>query len=131
MIYKREQLEAREMETLAPYALKSVESRGRLHSEPESKTRTAFQRDRDRIIHTTAFRRLEYKTLVFVFYEGDHYRTRLTHTLEVAQLGRSLARGLGANSNLTEAICLAHDLGHSPFGHAGEHILNKLMAEHG
>jgi len=99
--------------------------------ESESATRTAFERDRDRIIHTTAFRRLEYKTQVFVFYEGDHYRTRLTHTLEVAQLGRSMARGLGGNVILTEAICLAHDLGHPPFGHAGEHALNALMVEHG
>lgn len=127
MIYTREKLEGIEARTLAPYALKSAESRGRVHPEPESKTRTAFQRDRDRIIHTTAFRRLEYKTQVFVFYEGDHYRTRLTHTLEVAQLGRSLARGLGANEDLSEAICLAHDLGHPPFGHAGEHALNQMM----
>jgi len=131
MIYKREQREAIESATLAPYALKSAESQGRIYPEAESSTRTAFERDRDRIIHTTAFRRLEYKTQVFVFYEGDHYRTRLTHTMEVAQLGRSLARGLGANHDLTEAICLAHDLGHAPFGHAGEHILNQLMAEHG
>jgi dGTPase len=116
---------------LAPYGLKSAASRGRVHPEPESNTRPAFERDRDRIIHTTAFRRLEYKTQVFVFYEGDHYRTRLTHTLEVAQIGRSLARALGANEILTEAICLAHDLGHPPFGHAGEHILNALMADHG
>ncbi|MDT8307065.1 MAG: deoxyguanosinetriphosphate triphosphohydrolase [Anaerolineae bacterium] len=127
MIYTRDKLEEVEARTLAPYALKSAASRGRVHPEPESKTRTAFQRDRDRIIHTTAFRRLEYKTQVFVFYEGDHYRTRLTHTLEVAQLGRSLARGLGANEDLTEAICLAHDLGHPPFGHAGEHALNQMM----
>jgi dGTPase len=111
--------------------LKSDESRGRFHDEPESASRTAFQRDRDRIIHTTAFRRLEYKTQGFVFYEGDHYRTRLTHTLEVAQLGRSIARSLGANEDLTEAICLAHDLGHPPFGHAGEHALNDLMEQHG
>jgi dGTPase len=90
-----------------------------------------FQRDRDRIIHTTAFRRLEYKTQVFVITEGDYYRTRLTHTLEVAQIGRTLARGLGANEDLVEAICLAHDLGHTPFGHAGEHMLNQLMQEHG
>lgn len=131
MIYNREKLEQIEQQTLAPYALLSAETRGRLYPEPESASRTAFQRDRDRIIHTTAFRRLEYKTQVFVFYEGDHYRTRLTHTLEVAQLGRSLARGLGVNEDLAEAICLAHDLGHAPFGHAGEHILNRLMKQHG
>ncbi len=131
MIFLRDRLEEIETNRLAPYALKSVESRGRAYEEPESKTRTAFQRDRDRIIHTTAFRRLEYKTQVFVFYEGDHYRTRLTHTLEVAQLGRSLARGLGANEDLAEAICLAHDLGHPPFGHAGEHALNAVMQGHG
>jgi dGTPase len=131
MIYQRAQKERLEMETLAPYALKSAESQGRVYAETESDSRTAFERDRDRIIHTTAFRRLEYKTQVFVFYEGDHYRTRLTHTLEVAQLGRSMARGLGANADLTEAICLAHDLGHAPFGHAGEAALNRLMAAHG
>ncbi|MBE2199036.1 MAG: deoxyguanosinetriphosphate triphosphohydrolase [Anaerolinea sp.] len=131
MLFDRQKREEIENKTLAPYALKSHETRGRVHAEPESNTRTAFERDRDRIIHTTAFRRLEYKTQVFVFYEGDHYRTRLTHTLEVAQLGRSLARGLGANEYLTEAICLAHDLGHPPFGHAGEHILNTLMQEYG
>lgn len=130
-MYLRPHLEELEDAALAPYALRSAQSRGRLHPERESATRTAFQRDRDRIIHTTAFRRLEYKTQVFVFYEGDHYRTRLTHTLEVAQLGRSLARGLGCNEDITEAICLAHDLGHAPFGHAGEHILNILMREHG
>jgi dGTPase len=131
MYYLRERLEEIEEETLAPYALKSEHSRGRAHPERESKTRTAFQRDRDRIIHTTAFRRLEYKTQVFVFYEGDHYRTRLTHTMEVNQLGRSLARGLGGNEDLTEAICLAHDLGHPPFGHAGEHALNAMMQGNG
>jgi dGTPase len=131
MIRKRPQLEEIESMSLAPYALRSAESRGRAYPEPESATRTAFTRDRDRIIHTTAFRRLMYKTQVFVFYEGDHYRTRLTHTIEVAQLGRSLARGLGGNEDLTEAICLAHDLGHAPFGHAGEHMLNILMADHG
>lgn len=131
MIYKRHNLEEIEETILAPYALKSSTSLGRVYPEKESPTRTAFQRDRDRIIHTTAFRRLEYKTQVFVFFEGDHYRTRLTHTIEVAQIGRSLARGLGANQDLTEAICLAHDLGHSPFGHAGEHILNQLMDNHG
>lgn len=131
MLYNRERREEIETAVLTPYALKSAQSKGRVHQEAESVTRTAFERDRDRIIHTTAFRRLEYKTQVFVFYEGDHYRTRLTHTLEVAQLGRSLARGLGVNQDLTEAICLAHDLGHSPFGHAGEHALNALMKEYG
>ena len=131
MIYQRKEKETIEKNSLASYALKSYETKGRIHEEKESTGRTAFERDRDRIIHTTAFRRLEYKTQVFVFYEGDHYRTRLTHTLEVAQLGRSLARGLGCNEDLTEAICLAHDLGHAPFGHAGEHILNQLMAEYG
>lgn len=131
MFFKREELDDIEANVLAPYALKSRESKGRVYPEKESHTRTAFERDRDRIIHTTAFRRLEYKTQVFVNYEGDHYRTRLTHTLEVAQLGRSMARRLGGNQDLTEAICLAHDLGHSPFGHAGEHALNALMREHG
>ena len=131
MKFGRKQRELLEQQTLAPYALTSVNSRGRAYPESESLSRPAFQRDRDRILHTTAFRRLEYKTQVFIFYEGDHYRTRLTHTLEVAQLGRSLARGLGVNEDLTEAICLAHDLGHSPFGHAGEHALNRLMADFG
>jgi dGTPase len=124
-------LERIEQTILAPYALRSAESRGREYPEDVSASRTAFQRDRDRIIHTTAFRRLDYKTQVFIFYEGDHYRNRLTHTLEVAQLGRSIARTLGGNEDLTEAICLAHDLGHPPFGHAGEHMLNELMANHG
>lgn len=131
MLFFRDELEQREAQTLAPYALLSANSRGRSYPEAESATRTAFIRDRDRIIHTTAFRRLEYKTQVFVFMEGDHYRTRLTHTMEVAQLGRSLATGLGANDVLTEAVCLAHDLGHAPFGHAGEHALNALMQGHG
>jgi dGTPase len=131
MLYNRQKREELEEVTLAPYALKSANSRGRVYPEAESHTRTAFERDRDRIIHTNAFRRLEYKTQVFVNYEGDHYRTRLTHTLEVAQLGRALARGLGANVLLAEAICLAHDLGHAPFGHAGEHILNDLMHGYG
>ena len=131
MQFQRQSLEEIEKQVLAPYALKSADSQGRVFNENESTSRTAFQRDRDRIIHTRAFRRLEYKTQVFVYYEGDHYRTRLTHTMEVAQIGRALARGLGVNSDLTEAICLAHDLGHSPFGHAGEFALNDLMAEHG
>ncbi len=130
-IYTRDKLEEIEQTTLAPYALKSKFSQGREHPEAESASRTSFERDRDRIIHTTAFRRLEYKTQVFVYSEGDHYRTRLTHTLEVAQLGRSIARGLGCNEDLTEAICLAHDLGHPPFGHAGEFALNALMQAYG
>jgi dGTPase len=124
-------IERIEKTILAPYALKSADSRGRKYQEKESATRTAFQEDRDRIIHTTAFRRLEYKTQVFVFYEGDHFRNRLTHTLEVTQLGRSIARALGGNEDLTETICLAHDLGHPPFGHAGENALNELMRDFG
>jgi dGTPase len=131
MLIRRQDQEQIEERTLAPYALKSAHSQGRQYPESEPQYRTAFQRDRDRIVHTTAFRRLEYKTQVFVNYEGDYYRTRLTHTLEVAQVGRSLARALGANEDLVEAICLGHDLGHPPFGHAGESILNKLMAGHG
>jgi dGTPase len=132
VIFTRAALEQREARDLAPYGLKSRDTRGRTHQpDPEPDDRTAFQRDRDRILHTTAFRRLEYKTQVFINYEGDYYRTRLTHTLEVAQIGRTVARALGANEDLIEAICLAHDLGHSPFGHAGEVVLDKLMAEHG
>ncbi|RLC71198.1 MAG: deoxyguanosinetriphosphate triphosphohydrolase [Chloroflexi bacterium] len=131
MILRREQLEEMEAERLAPYAMLSRNSRGRAHPEAEHPYRTAFQRDRDRILHTTAFRRLEYKTQVFVNYEGDYYRTRLTHTLEVAQIGRTIARAMGANEDLVEAISLAHDLGHTPFGHSGEETLHKLMANHG
>lgn len=131
MYYDRRQLEQQEIERLATYALFSRESRGRLHQEPEPRYRTAFQRDRDRIVHCAAFRLLEYKTQVFVNDAGDYFRTRLTHTLEVAQIGRTLARALGANEDLVEAICLAHDLGHPPFGHAGEDILNQLMVECG
>ena len=127
----RERLEALEDQALAPFAHRSRDSRGRVYPEPEPTYRTAFQRDRDRILHTTAFRRLEYKTQVFVITEGDYYRTRLTHTLEVAQIGRSLARALGANEDLVEAISLAHDLGHPPFGHSGEATLSRLMAAHG
>jgi len=127
----REEYEEREARALAPYGFKSRDSRGRVVPEEEHPYRTAFQRDRDRILHTTAFRRLEYKTQVFITYEGDYYRTRLTHTLEVAQIGRTMARALGANEDLIEAICLAHDLGHPPFGHAGEIALNALMADHG
>jgi dGTPase len=131
MYHTRQQLENDEDLQLAPYGLRSKNSKGRAYPEDEAEYRTAFQRDCDRILHTTAFRRLEYKTQVFINYEGDYYRTRLTHTLEVAQLGRSLARTLGANEDLTEAICLAHDLGHPPFGHSGEVTLARLMKEHG
>lgn len=131
MIYTRELLEQIEIDSLASYGLKSQESNGRQFDDNEPEYRTAFQRDRDRILHTTAFRRLEYKTQVFVNYEGDYFRTRLTHTLEVAQIGRTLSKALGANQDLVEAICLAHDLGHPPFGHSGEVILNQLMSEHG
>lgn len=131
MYYSREQLEALEDQGLAPYGCHSRLSRGRVYPEGEPDYRTAFQRDRDRILHTTAFRRLEYKTQVFINYEGDYYRTRLTHTLEVAQIGRTIARALGANEDLVETICLAHDLGHPPFGHSGEVALGRLMAEYG
>ncbi|MCM8783775.1 MAG: deoxyguanosinetriphosphate triphosphohydrolase [Candidatus Omnitrophica bacterium] len=115
----------------APYAVKSRMSRLRKYPEEEHPYRGIYQRDRDRIIHSTAFRRLEYKTQVFVNHEGDHYRTRLTHTLEVAQIGRSIARALRLNEDLVEAIALAHDLGHTPFGHSGEEILHVIMREHG
>ncbi len=131
MRYTRERLMAIEDETLAPYAMRSRASRGRAFPEEESAFRTPFQKDRDRVIHTTAFRRLEYKTQVFVNYEGDYYRTRLTHTLEVAQVARSIARALGLNEDLAETVALAHDLGHPPFGHAGERVLAELMADHG
>jgi len=127
----REDFEAREAATLAPYAMRSRDSRGRRHPEPEHPFRTAFQRDRDRIIHSSAFRRLEYKTQVFVNHEGDYYRTRLTHTMEAAQVTRTLARALGLNEDLAEAVALAHDLGHPPFGHAGERTLDRLMSPYG
>lgn len=116
---------------LAPYACDPAHSRGRRHAEQPAPTRDAFQRDRDRIVHSTAFRRLVYKTQVFLNHEGDLFRTRLTHSLEVAQLGRSIARSLRLNEDLVEAIALAHDLGHTPFGHAGQDALNLCMADHG
>ncbi len=131
MLLTREKLEAIEDQTLAPYGVRSKTSKGRLYPDDEPEYRTRFQRDRDRILHTTAFRRLEYKTQVFINFEGDYYRTRLTHTLEVTQIGRTLARALGANEDLIETICLAHDLGHPPFGHSGETALARLMKDFG
>jgi len=131
MYFTRQQQENIEENTLAPYACLSKYSKGRQYPEDEPDYRTVFQRDRDRILHTTAFRRLEHKTQVFINYEGDYYRTRLTHTLEVSQIGRSIARALGVNEDLVEAICLAHDLGHPPFGHSGEVALRRLMRDHG
>ena len=117
--------------TIAPYGTHSKDTRGRLYPEDEHSYRGCYQRDKGRILHTTSFRRLEYKTQVFVNDEGDYYRTRLTHTLEVAEIGRCLARALGGNEDLAEAICLAHDMGHPPFGHSGEDVLAKKMANHG
>ena len=131
MFFTRQQLEEIEHKSLAPYGSRSKDSKGRAYLDNEPEYRTAFQRDRDRILHTTAFRRLEYKTQVFINYEGDYFRTRLTHTLEVAQIGRTLARALGGNEDLVESICLAHDLGHSPFGHSGEVVLARLMKDYG
>lgn len=127
----RQDLEQIEACTLAPYAMFSRRSRGRRVAEPEHPIRACFQRDRDRIIHSAAFRRLEYKTQVFVNHEGDYYRTRLTHTMEAAQVVRTIARALGLNEELAEAVALAHDLGHTPFGHAGERVLDDLMKPYG
>ena len=118
-------------EGLAPYACKAANSRGRYVEEPESPTRTPFQRDRDRIIHSTTFRRLKHKTQVFVYHEGDHYRTRLTHSIEVAQIARALARALRVDEDLAETLALAHDFGHTPFGHAGEDVLDDMMRDYG
>jgi len=127
----RSELEQIERQTLAPYAQMSSDMRGRKHSEPSPAWRTEYQRDRDRVIHSRAFRRLEYKTQVFLNGTGDHLRTRLTHTMEVAAIARGIARALRLNEDLTEAIALAHDLGHSPFGHRGETVLSRLMRGHG
>ena len=123
--------EEREARTLAPWGMKSAHSRGRRHPEPEHPMRTCYQRDRDRVVHSSSFRRLEYKTQVFVNHEGDNYRTRLTHSLEGAQIGRTVARAMGLNEELTECLVLGHDLGHTPFGHSGERVMNELMRDHG
>jgi dGTPase len=131
MIRTREEIESHEREALAPYATPSAAAGAREHEEPEDRFRTAFQRDRDRIVHAAAFRALQHKTQVFVVHEGELYRTRLTHTLEVAQIARSLASYLGANETLAEAIALAHDLGHAPFGHQGEEEISAALGEHG
>jgi len=127
----RKALEEREDRFLAPYGMRSAKSRGRRHVEPDDPNRTTYQRDRDRVIHSSSFRRLEYKTQVFVNHEGDNYRTRLTHSLEGAQIGRSVARSLALNEDLTETLVLGHDLGHTPFGHSGEKVMAELMADHG
>src|SRR6266853_6674206 len=127
----REQMEMGERAMLAPFAQKSADSRGRKYPEPSHTYRTEFQRDRARIIHSRAFRRMEYKTQVFLNGTGDHLRTRLTHTMEVAAITRNIARALKLNEDLAETIALAHDLGHSPFGHKGEVVLNRLMKKHG
>lgn len=125
----REDIEKREYEILSPYATKAAETKGRQKPEEKCEIRTDFQRDRDRIIHSKAFRRLMHKTQVFIAPEGDHYRTRLTHTIEVAQIARTISRGLGLNEDLTEAIAMGHDLGHTPFGHSGEQVLGKIYSK--
>jgi dGTPase len=130
-MFSRQQLEEIEDRNLAQYGVRSKDSKGRAYLDNKSEYCTAFQRDRDRVLHTTAFQRLEYKTQVFINFEGDYFRTRLTHTLEVAQVGRTIARALDANEDLVETICLAHDLGHSPFVHVGEFTLSKLMKDFG
>ncbi|MCA9393302.1 MAG: deoxyguanosinetriphosphate triphosphohydrolase [Candidatus Omnitrophica bacterium] len=130
-MHTREDIEALEDRTLAPYAMRSKDSNGREHDNSQHLVRTCYQRDRDRVVHSEAFRKLEYKTQVFVILEGDYYRTRLTHTIEVAQIARTIGRSLRLNEDLIEAIALAHDLGHPPFGHAGEKALNDLMKEAG
>ncbi|MFM7101831.1 MAG: dGTP triphosphohydrolase, partial [Verrucomicrobiota bacterium] len=131
MPVSRLELEERERQFLAPCAQRSADTRGRLHAEAPPTWRTQFQRDRDRVIHSRAFRRLEYKTQVFLNGSGDHLRTRLTHTMEVAAITRNIARALCLNEDLAETIALAHDLGHSPFGHKGEYQLDRLMKDHG
>ena len=125
----RERQEELELSVLSPFATKSRDSKGRSVNEPQCDIRTDFQRDRDRIIHCKSFRRLKFKTQVFLSPEGDHYRTRLTHTLEVSQVARTIARALRLNEDLTEAIALGHDLGHTPYGHIGERTLNELLPE--
>src|SRR5882672_2984868 len=127
----RQELEQFEKQSLASYAQFSAETRGRKHEEAPPEWRTEYQRDRDRVIHSRAFRRLEYKTQVFLNGTGDHLRTRLTHTIEVAAISRNISRALRLNEDLAETIALAHDLGHSPFGHKGETVLNELMSQHG
>ena len=127
----RQDLESSEDKILAPFAMKSRDSAGREFPEAKHETRTCYQRDRDRIVHSEAFRKLEYKTQVFIIFEGDYYRTRLTHTIEVAQIARTIGRNLRLNEDLIEAVALAHDLGHPPFGHAGEEILNNILQDRG
>jgi dGTPase len=131
LLLSRTDLERRENTVLAPFAQRSADTRGRLHPQPSHPWRTEYQRDVGRLIHSAAFRRLEYKTQVFLNGTGDHYRTRLTHTMEVASISRTLARALGLNEDLAEAVALAHDLGHAPFGHSGEETLDRLLRDHG